>query len=75
MGELLEKYMEMSEGKQKNVSEQPKAVELANGALRAQKLIVVSEDATLAPIPKSRGTKRNRYAQHPMLEDQCTDWT
>lgn len=60
MGELLEKYMEMSEGKQESVSAQTTAVKPVHESLGAQKPIVVPEDAEQSAAPKLRGTKRNR---------------
>lgn len=66
MGELLEKYIEMSEGKQKGESKQTKAVETVSKPAQAQKQTAVSEDANSSAAPKSRGTKRNRYARNPI---------
>lgn len=60
MGDLFEKYMDLSERKQKNVPVQTKAVELGREPTRAQKIIVVSEDAESSSAPRLRGTKRTR---------------
>lgn len=62
MGELLEKYVEMSEGKQKSAAEPTKAMEPLREPLGANKRIVISEDAESEAIARSRGTKRKRYA-------------
>ena len=62
MGELLEKYVEMSEGKQKSAVEPTKVVETVREPVGPHKRIVISEDAEPAVAPKSQGTKRKRYA-------------
>ncbi|KAL2058432.1 hypothetical protein ABVK25_001160 [Lepraria finkii] len=58
MGELFEKYVEMSEGKQKSAVEPTNAVETVREPVGPQKRIMISEDTELAVAPKSRGTKR-----------------
>ena len=62
MGELFEKYVEMSEGKQKSAVEPTNAVETVREPVGPHKRIMISEDTELAVAPKSRGTKRKRYA-------------
>lgn len=62
MGELLEKYIEMSQPKQKGTVEATKAVKSVNEPIAPQNRIVISEDPESAPALKSRGTKRKRYA-------------
>lgn len=62
MGELLEKYIEMSQPKQRVTVEAMKAVKLVNEPMASQNRIVISEDPESAPALKSRGTKRKRYA-------------
>lgn len=62
MGELLEKYIEMSQPKQKGTVEATKAVKSVNEPIAPQNRIVISEDPESAPDLKSRGTKRKRYA-------------
>lgn len=58
MGELLERYMEMSDQKQQSASQEEKAVEVAPSS--ASKPVLVSEDSDSTDIPTIRGTKRTR---------------
>lgn len=62
MGELLEKYIEMSQPKQKGTVEATKAVKLGNEPIAPQSRIVISEDPVSVSDLRSRGTKRKRCA-------------
>ena len=62
MGELLEKYIEMSQPKQKGTVAATKAVKSGNEPIAPQNRIVISEDPESASDLRSRGTKRKRYA-------------
>ena len=62
MGELLEKYIEMSQPKQKGAVEATKAVKSVNEPGAPHNRIMISEDPESAPAFRSRGTKRKRYA-------------
>ena len=61
MGELLEKYIEMSQPKQKGAVEATKVVKSVNEPIAPRNRIVISEDPESAPALRSRGTKRKRY--------------
>ena len=58
MGELLEKYIEMSDQKQQSAPQAEKAVDVAPSS--APKPVLVSEDADSTGIPNLRGMKRTR---------------
>lgn len=58
MGELLEKYMELSDQRQQSAPRGKMAVEIAPSTL--SKPILVPEDSDSTDIPKDRGTKRTR---------------
>lgn len=62
MGELLERYIEMSQPKQKGAVDATKAVKSVNEPTAPQNRIVIPEDPESAPALRSRGTKRKRYA-------------
>lgn len=62
MGELLERYIEMSQPKQKGAVEATKAVKSVNEPIAPQNRIIISEDPESAPALRSKGTKRKRYA-------------
>ena len=62
MGELLERYIEMSQPKQKGAVEASKTVKAVNEPIAPQTRILISEDPESAPALRSRGTKRKRYA-------------
>ena len=62
MGELLEKYVEMTEKQLKTTLEIEKVAEPVKEPGGAQKRILISEDAEPA-ASKLRGTKRKRYAR------------
>ena len=61
MGELLERYIEMSWPKQKGAVEASKAVKSVNEPIAPRNRIAISEDPESAPALRSRGTKRKRY--------------
>lgn len=58
MGELLRKYLEMSEQKQQSATREEKGVEVAPSS--GPKPILVSEESSSTDVPKTRGTKRTR---------------
>lgn len=58
MGELLEKYMEMTDQKQQSAPQEEKAVEVATSS--APKPVLVSEDSDSTDMHKFRGIKRTR---------------
>ncbi len=62
MGELLEKYIDMSQPKQKSAVEDTKAVKSVDDPIAPRTRIEISEDPEPAPALRSRGTKRKRYA-------------
>ena len=62
MGELLERYIEMSQPKQKGPVEASKTVKAVNEPIAPQTRILISEDPESAPALRSRGSKRKRYA-------------
>ena len=61
MGELLERYIEMHQPKQKGALEASKDVKSVNEPIAPRNCIVISEDPESAPALRSRGTKRKRY--------------
>ena len=58
MGELLEKYMEMSNPKQRSAPREKKAIEVA--PLNVPEPNAVAEDSDSTEKPRTRGTKRTR---------------
>lgn len=60
MGELLEKYMEMTDQKQQSAPQEEKAVEVATSS--APKPVLVSEDSDSTDMHKFRGIKRTSDA-------------
>ena len=58
MGELLGKYLEMSDQKQQSATKEEKGVEVAPSS--RPKPILVSEESSSTDVPKIRGTKRTR---------------
>ena len=60
MGELLEKYMEMSNPKQESAPREEKAIEVALPSMPEPH--VVAEDSDSRENPRTRGTKRIRQA-------------
>lgn len=62
MGELYEKYQEISKAKQKAVPEEPKPKVMKDEGAVAGEVLPGSKEARSTVAPPSRGVKRSRYA-------------
>ena len=63
MGDLFEKYMEMSDVKQKTASEKVKPIANKEGPAESEKPLLDSKTCDSMVAPSPRGAKRHRYAR------------